>query len=53
MRRPRSGRELRAVNYPGMDEVAFELARAGGEFSDELKQIKIEVNGTELPELVR
>ena len=36
-----------------MDEVSFELARAGAEFSDELKQIKIQVNGTELPELVR
>jgi hypothetical protein len=36
-----------------MDEIAFGLAPAGGEFSDELKQIKIEVNGTELPELVR
>jgi len=36
-----------------MDQVAFELAPAGGEFPDELKQIKIEVNGTELPDLVR
>jgi hypothetical protein len=36
-----------------MDEFSFELARAGEEFSDELKQIKIQVNGTELPELVR
>jgi hypothetical protein len=36
-----------------MDEVSFEVAPAGEEFSDELKQIKIEVNGSELPELVR
>jgi len=36
-----------------MDEVSFELAPAGEEFPDDLKQIRIEVNGTELPELVR
>ena len=36
-----------------MDEVSFELAAAGGDFPDDLRQIKIEVNGVELPELVR
>jgi hypothetical protein len=36
-----------------VDEVTFELAAAGEQFADELKQIKIEVNGTDLPELVR
>jgi len=36
-----------------MDQVAFELAPAGGDFSDELSQIRIQVNGTDLPELVR
>ena len=36
-----------------MDEVSFEFAPAGEEFPDELRQIKIEVNGVELPELVR
>ena len=36
-----------------MDEVAFELAPAGGEYADELTQIRIEVNGTDLVELAR
>jgi hypothetical protein len=36
-----------------MDEVSFELAPAGEQFADDLKQIRIEVNGTEFPELVR
>lgn len=36
-----------------MDEVSFELAPAGGDFADDLTQIRISVNGTELPELVR
>jgi hypothetical protein len=36
-----------------MDEISFELAPAGEEFADDLKQIRIEVNGTEFPELVR
>ena len=36
-----------------MDEVTFELAPAGGEYDDDLSQIKISVNGTELPDLVR
>ena len=36
-----------------MDEVSFELAPAGGDFDHELTQIKIEVNGTALQELVR
>ncbi|HKH23013.1 MAG TPA: hypothetical protein VKA88_05280 [Solirubrobacterales bacterium] len=36
-----------------MDEVSFELAPAGEGFAEDLKQIRIEVNGTELPELVR
>jgi hypothetical protein len=36
-----------------MDEVSFELAPAGEQFADDLKQIRIEVNGTELPDLVR
>ena len=36
-----------------MDEVSFELAPAGGDFDDELTQVKIDVNGTSLPELVR
>jgi len=36
-----------------VDEVSFELAPAGEEFPDDLRQIKIEVNGVELPELVR
>lgn len=36
-----------------MDEVSFEFAPAGEEFPDGLRQIKIEVNGVELPELVR
>jgi hypothetical protein len=36
-----------------VDEVSFELSAAGEDFSEGLKQIKIEVNGTELPHLVR
>jgi len=36
-----------------MDEVRFELAPAGGNYADELTQIRIEVNGTDLVELVR
>ena len=36
-----------------MDEVRFELAPAGGDFPDDLRQIRIEVNGVDLPELVR
>jgi hypothetical protein len=36
-----------------MDQVSFELAPAGADYDDELSQIKITVNGTELPELVR
>ena len=36
-----------------MDEVSFELAPAGGDYSDDLTQITIEVNGTDLVELVR
>jgi hypothetical protein len=36
-----------------MDEVAFELAPAGGDYANELTQIRIEVNGTDLVELVR
>jgi len=36
-----------------VDEVSFEFARAGEDFPDGLKQIKIEVNGVALPELVR
>ena len=36
-----------------MDEVAFELAPAGGDYADELMQIRIEVNGTDLVELAR
>jgi hypothetical protein len=36
-----------------MDEVTFELAPAGGNYADELTQIHIEVNGTDLVELVR
>lgn len=36
-----------------MDEVRFELAPAGGDYADELTQIKIEVNGTDLVELAR
>jgi len=36
-----------------MDEVKFELAPAGGGYADELRQIKIEVNGVDFPELVR
>jgi hypothetical protein len=36
-----------------MDQVNFELVPAGGNYADELNQIKIEVNGTALPELVK
>ena len=36
-----------------MDEVSFEFAPAGEDFAEGLRQIKIEVNGVELPELVR
>ena len=36
-----------------MDEVSFALAPAGEDFPEGLRQIKIEVNGVELPELVR
>ena len=36
-----------------MDEVSFEFAPAGEDFPDGLRQIKIEINGVELPELAR
>jgi hypothetical protein len=36
-----------------MDEVSFELVPAGGDYADELTQIRITVNGTDLVELVR
>jgi hypothetical protein len=36
-----------------MDTVSFELAPAGGNYADELSQIRIEVNGTDFVELVR
>jgi hypothetical protein len=36
-----------------MDEVSFELAQAGGDYADDLTQIRIEVNGTDLVELAR
>ena len=36
-----------------MDQVTFELAPAGGDYSDELSQILIKVNGTDFPELVK
>jgi hypothetical protein len=36
-----------------VDQVSFEFGPAGEEFPDDLRQIKIEVNGVELPELVR
>ncbi len=36
-----------------MDEVSFELAPAGGNYADGLRQIRIEVNGTDLVDLVR
>jgi hypothetical protein len=36
-----------------VDEVSFEFAPAGEDFPDGLRQIKIEVNGVELPDLVR
>jgi hypothetical protein len=36
-----------------VDEVSFEFAPAGEDFPDDLRQIKIEVNGVEFPELVR
>ena len=36
-----------------MDTVTFELAPAGGDYADDLTQIRIDVNGTDLVELVR
>jgi hypothetical protein len=36
-----------------MDEVSFALAPAGGDYADDLTQIRIEVNGTDLVDLVR
>jgi hypothetical protein len=36
-----------------MDEVTFELAPAGGGYADDLTQIRIEVNGSDLVDLVR
>jgi len=36
-----------------MDEITFELAPAGGGYADDLTQIRIEVNGTDLIDLVR
>jgi hypothetical protein len=36
-----------------VDEVSFEFAPAGEDFPDELRQIKIMVNGVDLPEIVR
>jgi hypothetical protein len=36
-----------------MDQVNFEFAPAGEDFPDDLRQIKITVNGVDLPELVR
>jgi hypothetical protein len=36
-----------------VEEVSFEFAPAGEDFADDLRQIKIKVNGVELPELVR
>jgi hypothetical protein len=36
-----------------MDEVSFAFAQAGEDFPDDLRQIKIKVNGVDLPELVR
>jgi hypothetical protein len=36
-----------------MDQVSFEFAPAGEDFPDDLRQIKITVNGVDLPELVR
>ncbi|MGA9634715.1 MAG: hypothetical protein WBQ41_05670 [Solirubrobacterales bacterium] len=36
-----------------MDDVKFELAAASGDYADELTQIKITVNETDLVELVR
>jgi hypothetical protein len=36
-----------------VDEVSFEFAPAGEDFPDDLRQIKIRVNGVELPELAR
>jgi hypothetical protein len=36
-----------------VDEVSFEFAPAGEDFPDDLKQIKIRVNGVELQDLVR
>jgi hypothetical protein len=36
-----------------VDEVSFEFAPAGEEFPGGLRQIKIQVNGTDFPELVK
>jgi hypothetical protein len=36
-----------------VDEVRFEFAPAGEDFPDDLRQIKISVNGVEFPQLVR
>jgi hypothetical protein len=36
-----------------VDEVSFEFAPAGEDFPDDLRQIRIKVNGVDLPELVR
>jgi hypothetical protein len=36
-----------------VDEVSFEFAPAGEDFPDDLQQIRIKVNGVDLPELVR
>ena len=36
-----------------MDQVNFEFAPAGEDFPDDLRQIRIKVNGVDLPELVR
>jgi hypothetical protein len=41
------------VEEVSVDEVNFEFAPAGEDFPDGLRQIKIEVNGVELPDLVR
>jgi hypothetical protein len=36
-----------------VDEVRFEFAPAGEDFADDLRQIKITVNGVDFPDLVR
>ncbi len=36
-----------------MDKISFERAPAGGNYSDELSQIRITVNGSDLVDLVR